>query len=76
MTNNNLMYALETLAFEALAISELVNLISDFEKEGCNAIDNYSNAIWYVAKCSRQNAKALDKIVKSLQAAAKAAQTL
>lgn len=67
MKDKNTMNALETVAFEALAISELFDLISDFEKEGYNDLSNYSNALWYAAKCSRKNARALDKIVKRLQ---------
>lgn len=58
--------ALETAALEARAIAELFSLISDYEKEGHNAIRNYSNALWYASECARKNAGTVEALVNRL----------
>lgn len=66
MDDWNTLVALERLAFEATAISRLVSLISDYEKEGTCNIECYSDAIWYVSECANKNASAINKTVKHL----------
>lgn len=54
---------LDEISLEATAVSELMGLISDYEKEGANRIHCYSTGIWYVSDRANMNARRLAEVV-------------
>lgn len=57
---------LESAVFETQCIANLFQLIASYVKEGVNALDDYTDAIYFVSDMALNNAKRLDEITQHI----------
>ena len=66
MIDDKLFSELDEISLETTAVSELMVLISDYEKEGANELHCYSTGIWYVSDRANMNARRLAEVVNRI----------